>query len=184
MASSTLERIPDGARIFVDSVIFIYHFTGLSNHCRTLIQRCEYGAVRGITSTLVLAEVTHRLMLIEATAKRLITPGNQAHKLRDKPNVVRELHAYQEQVEQIPLLGIEVQSIEPSLLFRAANLRGKYGLLTNDSLVLQAAVDAASDGLATADGDFECVTELLVYRPADLRSEVRCGGTAFVARAV
>jgi predicted nucleic acid-binding protein len=168
MVSSTLERIPDGARIFIDSVLFIYHFTGISRDCRDFLGRCERGDVRGVTSALVLAEVTHRLMLVEATAKGLVTPGKQVQKLKDRPEVVRELRLYAEQVEQIPLLGIEILSVEPPLLFRAAALRAEYGLLTNDSLVLQAALDASADGLATADVDFQRVRRLPVYRPADI----------------
>lgn len=62
----TLEEIPAGARIFIDSTIFIYHFTAASPACRTLLERCEAGDVRGLTSTAVLAEVAHRLMMSEA----------------------------------------------------------------------------------------------------------------------
>jgi predicted nucleic acid-binding protein len=64
----TLDRVPRASRIFLDSTIFIYHATGASSECRSLLERCEAGEVTGVTSVVVLAEVAHRLMIIEAVA--------------------------------------------------------------------------------------------------------------------
>jgi uncharacterized protein len=50
MASSTLDQIEEGSRVFIDASIFIYHFTGMSLKCRLLLERCEQGRVAGITS--------------------------------------------------------------------------------------------------------------------------------------
>ncbi|HSG38797.1 MAG TPA: hypothetical protein VLE27_04085, partial [Thermoanaerobaculia bacterium] len=104
MASSTLEQVERGARVFIDASVFIYHFTGASLDCRRFLETCERGQVEGFSSVTALAEVAHRLMMIEAVAKGLISPGNPARKLREKPEIVRELHVYLEQIELIPLM--------------------------------------------------------------------------------
>lgn len=59
-----LSEIPAGTSVFLDATIFIYHFTGASPSCRSLLARCEAGRLNALTSTLAVAEVTHRLMTI------------------------------------------------------------------------------------------------------------------------
>lgn len=166
--SSRLEEVPSQARVFIDSTIFIYHFTAVSGACRALLERCEATDVRGVTSTAVLAEVAHRLMMSEALAAGLVTPGNIAKKLRAKPDVVRHLHLYAEQVERIPLMGIEILPLDLGTVVRSAESRRQHGLLINDSLVLASARKANVDGLASADTDFRRVRDLALYEPNDL----------------
>ena len=165
---STLDEIADGTRFVVDSNIFIYHFTGASAACRHLLERCESGRVAGVTSTFVVAEVTHRLMTIEAVAKGLVSAGDVARKLREKPEIIKELDAYQQQVELIPRMGILVLDLDPRTLTAAAGLRRRYGLLTNDSLLVATAVLDGVTALASADRDFERVDALRLFCPQDL----------------
>jgi predicted nucleic acid-binding protein len=163
-----LDAIPSGTRILIDSSIFIYHFTGASRDCRLLLERCEGGDVKGMTSVIVVAEVAHRLMMIEALARGLVTGTNIARKLREKPEVVRKLRVYQEQVERIPLMGIDVVPVGLKTLVRSAQLRNRYGLLTNDSLVATAAQEEQVAALASADRDFGRIENLQLFQPADL----------------
>ena len=164
----TTDRVPSTTRIFLDSTIFIYHATGVSPHCRALLERCESGDVAGVTSVVVLAEVAHRLMLIEAVAARLVPGKDVVKKLRAKPDIVRQLHVYQEQVERIPLMGVDVAPLDVGTLLGSADIRREYGLLVNDSLVVAAARAAGIDHLASADTDFGRVKGLKVYTPGDL----------------
>lgn len=164
----TLDRIPSGERVFLDSSIFIYHFTGASLDCRALLERCEAGDVKGATSVVVLAEVAHRLMLLEALSGGLVAPPNAVKKLRARPELVRGLRLYQDQVEQIPLMGVEVFPAQLATLARSADVRRRHGLLVNDSLVVAAAEAAQIGALASADTDFRRVKELKLYQPADL----------------
>ena len=55
-----LSEIERGSEVFVDSNIFIYHFTGVSEQCSRLIDRCEKGDLTGMTSANVIPEVLHR----------------------------------------------------------------------------------------------------------------------------
>ncbi len=168
MICLTLERVSAATRIFLDSTIFIYHATGVSPQCRGLLERCEAGEVVGVTSVVVLAEVAHRLMMIEAVADGLVSGKDVVKKLRSKPDVVGRLHVYQEQVERIPLMGVDVLPLEIGTLLRSADVRRQYGLLMNDSLLVAAARGAGVEHLASADPDFERVKELQLYQPGDL----------------
>ena len=164
----TLDRVPAASRVFIDSTIFIYHATGVSSQCRTFLERCEAGDVRGLTSVVVLAEVAHRLMMIEAVSSKMVTAGNVAKKLRAKPELVRRLHIYQEQIERIPLMGVDVAPVDLGVLVRSAEVRREHGLFVNDSLVVAAARAASADGIASADADFKRVKDLTLFSPADL----------------
>ena len=164
----TTDRVPSTTRIFLDSTIFIYHATGVSPQCRALLERCESGDVAGVTSVVVLAEVAHRLMLIEAVAGGFVSGKDVVKKLRAKPDIVRQLHVCQEQVERIPLMGVNVVPLNVGTLLGSADIRREYGLLVNDSLVVAAARAAGIDRLASADTDFGRVKGLKVYAPGDL----------------
>ena len=163
-----LEEIQEGDRILIDASIFIYHFTKASAECRHFLEDCEQGKIQGVTSVVVLAEVSHRLMALEALAKGLITRGNTAQKLRENPEVVRNLETYQEQLDLIPRMGISIMNLDLRILQRAAELRRQYGLLTNDSLLAATASLEEIKSIASADHDFERVDTLRLFQPSDL----------------
>lgn len=171
MTGEGLARIEPGRRVFVDSSIFIYHFLAASEQCRVLLRRCECQEVSGVTSAVVLAEVLHRLMMLEAVEANLVSPGNVAKKLRAKPDVVRQLRRYEERVARIPLMGIQILPFDLTLLLGSTGVRRQHGLLTNDSLVATSARLAKCDSLATGDADLERVEDLSVFRPTDLQDE-------------
>ena len=164
----TLDRVPASSRIFLDSTIFIYHATRTSAQCRDLLERCEAGDLRGVTSVVVLAEVAHRLMIIEAVASGAVSGRDVVKKLRARPDLARRLHVYQEQIERIPLMGVDIVPLELGVLIRSADVRRQYGLLVNDSLVVAAARELGIESLASADADFRRVEEMKLYRPGDL----------------
>jgi predicted nucleic acid-binding protein len=166
--ATPLAELPAGTRIFLDATIFLYHFTGASPSCRSLLSRCEAGGLHALTSTVAVAEVTHRLMTIEAVARGLVAPGNVVKKLRSRPEVVRQLSLYQEQAEKIPWMGVEVVPLDRRLLAIAAPLRTRYGLLTNDSILLATALDHGIVAFASADRDFERVDTVQLFCPTDL----------------
>ena len=51
-------------------------------------------------------EVSHRLMMMEAVERRLVTPGNVVRKLARRPDAVRQLVRHEGNVEAIPAMGI------------------------------------------------------------------------------
>ena len=163
-----LPELPAGQTVFLDANIFIYHFTGLSQECSSFLERCERGELWGITAVHILLEVLHRLMMIEAVTKGLVTSGNVAKKLRKKPDVVRQLVDYQPQTEAILEMGIEVVRLTSDSLKVSYPYRRRDGLLVNDSLTAAVMEAEGILYLATADPDFTRVEGLRVYRPMDL----------------
>jgi predicted nucleic acid-binding protein len=168
----TPDQIASGARVFVDAPVFVYHFTGVSRECKTFLERCEAADVDALTSSVVVAEVAHRLMTLEAVAEGLVTPGNVVTKLRRRPDVVRKLRRYQDQVEKIPLMSVKVVAVDSRTLLRSASVRSRYGLLVNDSLVVTSAIEHDADALISSDRDFERVDGLALYCPGDLATPV------------
>jgi predicted nucleic acid-binding protein len=163
-----LDALKAGTRVLVDSTIFIYHFTGASVECRRFLERCERGEVRGLTSTLVLAEVAHRLMTVEAVSRGLVTSGSVAKKLRDHPEIVQQLHLYHEEVERIPLMGIDVVALGLPAVLRSGEYRKGHGLMVNDTLLLAAAHEAGIEAVATADADLKRAEGFTLFQPEDL----------------
>ena len=60
-------------------------------------------------------EVTHRLMVLEALHKGLITGGQPARKLKEQPEVIKGLREYNQSVQQIPRMRIRVRTITARL---------------------------------------------------------------------
>lgn len=75
-------------RVFIDANIFIYNFGGRSLECKELLLKCAKNELKGNTSTLILAETLHRLMVGEAIEKRLITSKNPVRKLKQNPEII------------------------------------------------------------------------------------------------
>lgn len=163
-----LPELPAGQTVFIDANIFIYHFTGLSPECSGFLERCERGELWGVTAVHILFEVLHRLMMIEAVAKGLVTPGNVAKKLRERPDVVRQLADYQAQTEAISEMGIEVLKLNSDVLKISHLYRRRDGLLVNDSLTAALMISEGILNLATTDQDFQRVEGLKIFCPQDL----------------
>ena len=167
----TLEAIEEGAAVFIDANIFIYHFVGASRQCTALLARCESRELRGVTSALVIAEVCHRLMTIEAVERKLVPPRNVVSKLAASPDIVRHLFTYEIATDAVPSMGIEIDPVDEAILMHGLRIQRRWGLLTNDSLVVAAMLRGGFRILATADRRLSTVNEIEVATPTDLRSE-------------
>jgi predicted nucleic acid-binding protein len=164
----TLAAIEEGARVFIDANVFVYHFVGASSECTALLGRCETGEVQGSTSVLVLAEVCHRLMMIEAVERRLVAGGNVARKLARRPDVVRQLATHDASIQAIPAMGIEIVGVTETTIRLGLRHQGRYGLLTNDSLIVASMQQEGVRLLVTADRRLAIVDEVEIRVPTDL----------------
>ena len=162
----SLSEIPRGSRVFLDASIFLHHFVGASLECRTLLERCERSEVRGVTSALALAEVAHRLLTLEAVAQEPEAPLDRSG--RGRPEGVPALHLHEEAVARIPLMGVDVLSLDLRVVLAGGSLRRRHPLSAPASLDVAAAREAGIDLLATADPGREAVEGLRVYCAADL----------------
>ena len=164
----TFKDIHQGEDIFIDANIFIYHFTGNSKECSDVLARCENGELNGVTSTIVVAEVMHRLMLAEASLKKLAKAPQILKKLRESPEIVCRLTDYFIAVQAIFEMGIKVYPLSPELILNGQAIRSRYGLMANDSLIAATMREAGVEDLATNDAGFSRVEWIKVYRPGDL----------------
>lgn len=169
LKSKALSELLEGSRVFIDANIFVYHVTEISAQASEFLARCERGEIWGVTSTNVLLEALHRLMIIEARAKGLITSGNMAKKLKENPHLVKQLKEYQEQTAAILELGLEVLPLDAESVKISERYREEYGLLVNDSVTVALALSQGILALASSDRDFERVRELTVYKPTDIK---------------
>ena len=164
----TLAELRAGDRVFIDANIFIYHFGGRSEECKIRLERCARRELLGYTSTAILAEVLHRLMVAEAIAKGLVTAKTAVRKLGEQPELVKQLTQYQDDVDKIPQMSLTILDLTREIVTASAEVRKDEGLLTNDSLVVACMREQGLTKLATANGDFDRVTSLEVCKPTDL----------------
>ncbi len=163
-----LEEVPDRGRIFIDANILIYHFSGISSECRTFLERCEARRVEAFIGVHILLEVTHRLMILEALNKGLISSGQPARKLKERPHIVKALSDYNRSVQQIPRLGVRIKALTPSIMRESEAVRAQSGLLTNDSVTVVLMRKLGLTNIATHDSDLKNVSGLVVYQPQDI----------------
>ena len=163
-----LAEARDGDRVFIDANIFIYHFVGRSVECKTFLDLCARRVLLGYTSTSVLGEVLHRGMIGEAVAKGIVTAKTAVRRLAANPNLVKELTQYQDDVDKIPKMQIDILNFTMGNVAASAEIRKTEGLLTNDSFIVAVMRNHGIMKLATANGDFDHVGGLEIYKPTDL----------------
>jgi len=179
MPAQDLQHVPAGCNIFLDTNILLYGITAQSRSAQTLLERCSTEEVTGIASYDVLAEATHRLMLIEAQQKGLfaearpcatcgMTRDRGPRFLSEHPQQVRTLTDYWRYILRILELNILWLPSEESIHRSANRERQAHGLLTNDSLIVATMREYAIASIATADSQFEGLPNIAVYKPSDL----------------
>jgi hypothetical protein len=91
--------LASGESVFLDANSFIYHFTShalFGPACRDLLRRIDQKDLLGFTSTHILSEVSHRMMIIEAAnlpgwGREQHTPTSSAAAANDRqPGCVPE----------------------------------------------------------------------------------------------
>ena len=163
-----LTDVHSDTRLFIDSNIFIYHFAGASDECTEFLSRCEQGDLAAFTSTSIIAEVMHRLMMLEAVKKKLLRPPNIVKKLASKPRIIKALTEYFIQVQKIPEMGISVIPLTWEMISLSHPIRLEYGLMMNDSLSLSCMKAEGIYIMASADKAFRRVGNIDLFEPGDL----------------
>ncbi len=160
-----LDTILPGSKIFIDSNIMIYHFLDLSESCSILLERVEHGEVQAYISTVVQAEVLHRLMISEAVDKFGIKPNQAVRYLKEHPRAIASLDKCEIALADILEFNIEVICMGREAIIKSQNFRECYGLMTNDSLNFYAMKKEGLRIIATNDRDFERIDGIEVWRP-------------------
>ena len=165
----TFAQIPAGATVFLDANTLVYHFTNDPQYgaaCTDLIKRIELHQVHGFTSAHVLADVSHRLMTLEAMARLTWQPTRLAARLRKHHDEIPKLQIYLQAIARIPQLGIQGLPITHTQVEAATVLSQKHELLTGDALIVAVMNANGLNNLASADDDFDRVPGITRYAPA------------------
>jgi predicted nucleic acid-binding protein len=163
-----LTDIPAGAICYLDATIFYYHLVGvstLSDDCSDLLKRIELGSVHGVTSSVALAEATHKVMLAEVVHRHGVAHQGLIARLKRHPELLDGLTSHHRVVATVRGLRLHVEAITLELLARGADLSTQKRLLTNDALTLAVMEQLGVTILATNDDDFDAVTGITVYKP-------------------
>jgi predicted nucleic acid-binding protein len=165
----TFIKIPANVSVFIDANIFIYYFAPdpvFGPECQVLMERIgKYQDFFAFTSTHILSEVSHHLMILEASQLFSWPLAGITGRLQKHPAEIQKLTRFRQAIDEIPRLGIEVQPVERHIPPLAASLAQLHGLLTNDSITAAVMQDQAIIHLASHDTDFDRVPGLTRYAP-------------------
>ncbi len=163
-------QIPAKASVFLDANILVYFFGPdpvFGPECQLLIDRVfKYQDFHAVTSTHGLSEMAHQLMVLEAMTLFGWPAAGITRRLRRHPDDVQKLNRFQQAIDEVPRLGIEVLPVEPHLVPMAAGISKLHGLLSNDALTTAIMQDQAITHLVSHDTDFDRVPGLTGYAPA------------------
>ena len=158
-----------GATVFVDASVFVHHFEPNALYgppATEFLERIENHELIGVTTTHILNEVAHRLMTIEAMQVVGWKSAGIALRLRNHPAQVRTLKRFRQAVQEIPLFGVRILTIDPSWPDLAAEVSQQTGLLHNDALMIVAMRVHRLHDLASADSDLDAVPVITRYGPS------------------
>jgi predicted nucleic acid-binding protein len=164
-----LSDVPPGTVIAVDANILVYHFHGQSADCTAFLRRAVAGDIYAWTGAHIISELCHRLMILEAQVAGLIVGANPAARLRQRPDLIRQLTLYQQNTAAAISILSPLVPVDNDTLRRSAVVRDRDGLLVNDSLLVAMMELQGTTALATADRDFLRIPGIEVYLPDDLR---------------
>lgn len=160
-----LSRLPTGSLVFLDANIFLYHILGASPACTELFLRIKRRDVRGITSTAVLSEVLHHVMLAEIGERHPVTVGGALRLLRRHPELIATLFKAQTLIHDIPTWRIRILPLRWSEMQLATELSRQYHLLTTDALIVATMRTHRIMHLVSNDRDFSQIPGLTLWRP-------------------
>ncbi|MFH1122100.1 MAG: type II toxin-antitoxin system VapC family toxin [Pseudomonadota bacterium] len=164
-----LDDIQSGSFCVADTNVLLYAEQGMSKQCQRFLRRSATGELIIQLPQTIWHELCHKLMLAEAMMTGKGTGPGPASKLARRPDIIKGLGLYREKLRSLVQLGLGFEPCTREDLFETAfNYQKKYGLLTNDSLILAAAVRLKADALVTAAETFRDVKEILVAMPTDL----------------
>ncbi len=166
-STKDLAKLPTGTRVFIDANIFIYHFTHtpLTTACTSFLQRVETGDLHGVTSAVVLAEVAHRLMILEAIQTVGLPARTAVRKLKTDPSLILQLSQYKVVTAANPDFNVVVEPVTFAHLQAAQTGSTSSGLLTNDSLSVAVMQVLALTDIASNDADLAGITGLTLWQP-------------------
>jgi predicted nucleic acid-binding protein len=144
-----------GKTVFVDSNAIIYHLQGLSEITKEIFKLGEIEKLKLVSTTRVVDEVIHKILLIRAKDKFNIE-SKTIKKLRKDKEKVKELSEDIKIIKQF-LDVIKLHVIETTYkdLQKISDIMKNYGLFGNDALILITMNKYNLKYLLSSDTDFK-----------------------------
>jgi predicted nucleic acid-binding protein len=164
----TFDALASGTAVFVDANCLVYEATAdpvYGPACRRLLERIENKELTGFSSAHIVAEMTHRLMTIEAATLLSRPLTGMANWLRRHPNEIQRLSRHRQAIDGLAAIPLIILAVDGSQVSRAADLSIQHGLLTNDALIVVVMQDHGLSNLASLDADFDRVPGINRYAP-------------------
>ena len=164
----TLADIIGGTSVFVDANVFIYAFgpdPQFGPPCAQFFERVEHGELHGVTSSLILSDVAHRLMTLEACAVLGWPAAGVGRRLKRHPNEIAKLVRFRQAIESVLAMGIEVVPITAQHVVVATDVSQRHGLLTNDATIVAVMQEGGWNQLASNDADFDRARGIVRFSP-------------------
>jgi predicted nucleic acid-binding protein len=163
-----LSAIPSGTTVMVDATILAYHFGAhpmFGAGCANLWRRIATGDITGWTTTALLAEMIHKLMVSEAVTRLGAPERGALNHLRRHPDTVKQLLLHKTAVEAVANSQMRVVPVTMDVLLDACDIAIAHGLLTTDAVILATMRHLGLTDLATNDDDFDGITGITVWKP-------------------
>ena len=158
-----ISEIPEKSRVIIDTNILLYAIENVSTECVELLRRCAVSEIYGIIPTNVLAEFMHIRMMAEAKESGINPGSNPARKLAEKPEIIRNLKRYHSEIRDLLEIGFKVEPVLLEDHTASLQVQQKYGLLTNDSLIVSLAERLRINKIVTADQAFLRIDGFEIY---------------------
>jgi len=165
----TFDDLTNGSSVVLDANVLVYHFSpdpNLGPPCAKLIDRIKSGELAAVVSTDVLADMAHRLMLVEAMEQYGYPAQGLVRRLKRQSEQIKSLFRFRAALAEIDQIGIRVVPVTHDLLNAAADVSLQTGLLMGDSTLVALLHDEGIQNLASHDGDFDGVPGITRYAPA------------------
>jgi predicted nucleic acid-binding protein len=137
----------------------------LSDDCSDFFERIEQKQITGVTSTVAIAEATHKVMLTEVVARHGVDRKGLIAHLKRRPQLLDDLTEHKKTSATVQSLGLRAEPVTLDLLARSAQLSTQLRLLTNDALTVAVMEMLGVGNIATNDDDFDSVSGLTVFKP-------------------
>ena len=168
--AKTFRQIRKSADVMLDANIVIYAlFPQTSKHrsCKKLLERGARGDVQLHLVVNTVADVIHRTMVLEVLAQGTFQKSAEAVTyLKKNPPAVQHLTRYKTILRELKQVRINILPLTYRDLHVSKQYRDKYGLMTNDSLILAVMQREKIQYLATNDTDFQRVPTIAVRLPS------------------
>jgi predicted nucleic acid-binding protein len=159
--------IPKGERCFVDTNILLYVLTSNPPYTQITDQffrRVALGEIEAFTSSIVLSEVLHKLMLAEVSAT-FPSATRPLRYLQKHPHVIGQLLTFPHAVGKLVKIGLKLLPVETKDWELAATLCVTYSLFTNDACIIALMQAHGIRRLVTNDQDFMDVPGITIHWP-------------------